>query len=52
MPGKLLKRGRPRMTLRRTVKQDMRTGNIPGIDLNKIASDWTGWRALLSALCT
>ena len=52
VPAGKRKRGRPRTTLRRTVQQDMRTGNISGIDLNKKASDRTEWRALLSALCT
>ena len=46
------KRGRPRTTLRITVQRDMQTGNISGIDLNEKVGDRTGWRALLSALCT
>ena len=52
MPTGKRKRGRPRSTLRRTVQRDMQTGNISGIDLFENARDRTGWRALLSALCT
>ena len=46
------KRGRPRMTLRRTVQRDMQTGNISRIDLNEKATDQADWRVLLSVLCT
>ena len=52
MPTGKRKRGRPRSTLRRAVQRDMQTGSISGIDLHENERDRTGWRALLSALCT
>ena len=51
IPAGKRKQERARRTLRRTVKLDMQTGNISGIELDNKARDPTGWRVLLSALC-
>jgi len=45
-------RGRPRNTLKRTIRDEMRSGNIMDVRLSEKAQDRQGWRALLSALCT
>ena len=46
------KRGRPRGTIRSTIWNDMRIGQITHLNLAQKAQDRQGWRALLSALCT
>ena len=46
------RRSRPRNTLKRTIRDDMRSGNIIDVRLSEKAQDRQGWRALLSALCT
>ena len=46
-----IKRRRPRITLRGTIKKDMTDGNITDVNLNEKAQDRSGWQALLSALC-
>ena len=46
------RRGRPRNTLERTIRDNMRSGNITDLRLSEKAQDRQGWRALLSALCT